>query len=99
MKFIYVLSLSFLLIGCSSKMSSEELAKELGPKIVKHICEEMKIDEEKVKLKEFSLMNESGNKYAGILKTTYDGLTQTFDVDVTYDGKDYQYTWELISEK
>jgi hypothetical protein len=93
--------ISLLLIGLisSCSMSSDDIAEEVGPEIVTNICESMNIDEDDVKLKECTLTHESGNKYSGLLKTRYDGFTQTFDIDVTYEpsGK-YTFKWELISE-
>jgi len=94
--------LAFLIIGIttSCSMSSDDVAEEVGPQIVKNICENMNISEDDVTLKDCTLTHESGNKYTGFLKTKFDGLTQTFEIDVTYEssGK-YTFKWELISEQ
>jgi len=46
------------------------------------------------------LTHESGNNYNGILKTNYNGMTQSFKLNVTYedDGK-YTAEWNLIKEE
>ena len=98
---LFILStLFFIGFTSSCSMSSEDIAKEVGPEIVTNICEDMNINEEDVTLKECALTHDSGNKYTGILKTRYDGFTQTFDINVTYESSgSYTFKWELISEK
>ena len=100
MRLFILFTLFFAGFTSSCLMSSEDIEKEVGPGIVKNICEEMNVNEEDVTLKECTLTHESGNNYTGFLKTRYDGFTQTFDIEVTYEssGK-YTFKWELISEK
>ena len=93
-----IITLSMIIISCSSALSTEDLTKELGPEIVQHICAEFDINESNVKMKQFSLVHEEGNKYSGIMNTEYDGYSQTFDIEVIYDGENYTFQWELISE-
>ena len=47
----------------------------------------------------FDLVHDEGNKYSGILETKYDEMTQTFSIELLYDGETYLYEWELIDEK
>ena len=93
-----IIALSMIIISCSGKLSSEDLTKEVGPEIVQHICSEMDISESNLKMTQFSLILEGGNKYSGIMNTEYDGYSQTFDIEVIYDGEGYTFQWELISE-
>jgi len=100
MRLFILITLFFIGFTSSCSMSSEDIAKELGPEIVKNICEDMDINEDDITLKECVLTHESGNKYTGVLKTRYDGFTQTFDIKVTYESSgNYTFIWELISEK
>jgi hypothetical protein len=53
-----------------------------------------------VKLVSCDLSHESGNNYNGILKTNYNGMTQTFKLNVTYEaGGKYTAEWNLIKEE
>jgi hypothetical protein len=99
MKFLFYLAviLGTFLTSCSP--SSEDIAEELGPKIKKDICTTLKINEKEVELINCELTHESGNKYNGILKTKYNGMTQTFKLNVTYEpGGKYTADWELLNE-
>ena len=97
-KIILLLFCGFM-ICCSGKMSSDELSNYLGPLIVKDISSSADISESNIKLKTFTLVHNVGNNYSGILITSYDGLEQTFDIEVVYDGENYKFEYELIEEK
>jgi len=87
-----------LLSSCSP--SSEDIAEELGPKIKKDICNTLKVNESEVKLVSCDLSHESGNNYIGVLKTNYNGMTQSFKLNVTYEaGGKYTAEWYLIKEE
>jgi len=96
-KFLMI-TLSIIIISCSGRLSTVDLTKKVGPEIVQHICSETDISERDVKMTQFSLIHEGENKYSGIMNTEYDGYSQTFDIEVIYDGENYTFQWELISE-
>ena len=97
-KIILLLFCGFM-ISCSGKVSTDELSKELGPLIIENISSTFDISESNIEKKDFTLIHEEGNNYTGVLITFYDGLQQTFDIKVVYDGENYKFTWELLNEK
>jgi len=87
-----------LLSSCSP--SSEDIAEELGPKIKKDICNTLKVNESEMQLVSCDLSHASGNNYNGILKTNYNGMTQSFKLNITYEvGGKYTAEWSLIKEE
>ncbi|MBT7695503.1 MAG: hypothetical protein GWO78_06460 [Dehalococcoidales bacterium] len=88
-----------LLVACSMRLSVSEIEKDLGPSLINDIAEYSNLSNSEIILNSFDLVYDEGNSYSGILNTTYDGMQQTFSVELLYDGETYLYEWELISEK
>jgi hypothetical protein len=88
-----------LLVACSMRLSISEIEKDLGPSLINDIAEYSNLSNSEIILNSFDLVYDEGNSYSGILNTTYDGMQQTFSVELLYDGETYLYEWELISEK
>ena len=88
-----------LLVACSMRLSISEIEKDLEPSLINDIAEYSNLSNSEIILNSFDLVYDEGNSYSGILNTTYDGMQQTFSVELLYDGETYLYEWELISEK
>ena len=88
-----------LLTACSMRLSVSEIEEDLGPSLIEDIAENYDINDSEIILNSFNLVYDEGNSYSGILNTTYDGMQQTFSIDLLYDGETYLYEWELIDEK
>ena len=97
-KSIIFISLT-LLIACSMRLSVTEIEDDLGPTLINDIAEYANLNKSDIFLNSFDLVYDEGNNYSGILNTTYDGMQQTFSVELLYDGETYLYEWELINEK
>lgn len=83
MKFRIIITLLILIIGCSSKMSIEELEIE----IKKYYIEWNKNWARSVKVLSVKLVHISGNDYSGKFTIT-DGLGEmTYEFTVVYDGE------------
>ena len=88
-----------LLTACSMRLSVSEIEEDLGPSLIEDIAENYDINDSEIIHDSFNLVYDEGNSYSGLLKTTYDGMQQTFSIDLLYDGETYLYEWELIDEK
>jgi hypothetical protein len=88
-----------LLIACSMRLSVNEIEDDLGPSLIEDIAEYADLNKSDIILNSFDLVYDEGNSYSGILNTTYNGMQQTFSVELLYDGETYLYEWELIDEK
>ena len=88
-----------LLTACSMRLSVSEIEEDLGPSLIEDIAENYDINESEIILNSVNLVYDEGYSYSGLLKTTYDGMQQTFSIDLLYDGETYLYEWELIDEK
>ena len=88
-----------LLTACSMRLSISEIEEDLGPTLIEDIAEYAEVNKSEIILNSFDLVYDEGNTYSGILNTTYDGMQQTFSIELLYDGETYLYEWELINEK
>ena len=88
-----------LLTACSMRLSVSEIEEDLGPSLIEDIAENYDINDSEIILDSFNLVYDEGTSYSGIFNTTYDGMQQTFSIDLLYDGETYLYEWELIDEK
>ena len=88
-----------LLTACSMRLSISEIQEDLGPTLIEDIAEYADLNKSEIILNSFDLVYDEGNTYSGILNTTYDGMQQTFSIELLYDGETYLYEWELINEK
>ena len=98
-KLLFILPLLVMLISCGH--STEDIKKESLPTVIESICETAEINATDVETLDYTLIQETDSKYSGILKTRYDGSTQTFNVIVLWDHSTDEYTveWDLINEK
>jgi hypothetical protein len=88
-----------LLTACSMRLSISDIEEDLGPTLIEDIAEYAEVNKSEIILNSFDLVYDEGNTYSGILNTTYDGMQQTFSIELLYDGETYLYEWELINEK
>jgi hypothetical protein len=100
MKKIQLIFILPILMMMSCGYSTEEIKNESLPTVTSSISETLDISEQNLEVLNYTLVQESDSKYSGILKTEYDGYTQTFDVEVLWDHSTDEYTveWELVSE-
>ena len=98
-KLFLILPLLMMIIGCG--YSTEDIKKESLPTLTASISETADISEGNLEVLEYTLIQETDSKYSGILKTSYEDQTQTFDVIVLWDHSTDEFTveWELISEQ
>ena len=93
-KIIFILCL--ILSSCGG-FSVSDIEKESQPTILKSMSETLNIEADDIKVNDYTLVQESDNVYTGILETTYNGMSQTWDIKVVWDHKTDKYTveWEL----
>ena len=96
---ILILTLLMLIIGCGGK-STEDIEIGSLPTLTESISQTLDISQSNLKVLDYTLIQESDQKYSGLLKTEYDGLTQTFNVKVLWDHSTDEFTveWEFINE-
>jgi len=84
------------LLGCG--LSTDDIESETQEEIVKNIADRVGINSSDIKVEDYTLIKESGNTYSGVLKTKYDGVVETFDIEVVYDKSngEYTYKWEYL---
>ena len=87
-----------LLTACSMRLYISEIEEDLGPTLIEDIAEYADLNKSEIILNSFDLVYDEGNTYSGILNTTYDGMQQTFSIELLYDGETYLYEWELLNE-
>tara|TARA_Y100000385_G_C12566622_1_gene414517 strand:+ start:116 stop:436 length:321 start_codon:yes stop_codon:yes gene_type:complete len=94
-----ILLCSLLLISCGG-FTTEEIEAESKGTVIESISEKADISSSNIKVKDYTLVQKSDNVYSGILKTEYQDMTQTFDVEVVWDHNTDEYTveWELKEE-
>ena len=91
--------LLFALISCDTRLTTSEIEEDLGSSLIESISEYYDVSYSDFDLLSFDLVHDEGNKYSGILETQFDKMTQTFSIELLYDGETYLYEWELIDEK
>ena len=95
---IVVIILPFI-CGCSSKLSTEELAKEVQKNIIDELPE-LRPDVEFTVIKDLILVKQNETEYKGVITLLENhifesGITasHTYIVNVTYDGK--SFIWKI----
>ncbi|MDR2971291.1 MAG: hypothetical protein LBU83_05095 [Bacteroidales bacterium] len=84
------ISIMFVAMFSSCKLSTEQLAKEVKISMQETWKEEGITG---IRIKDFTLVHESGNKYSGLLTTIEDGGEYKYTVNVIYDGNNMK--WEI----
>ena len=99
-KVLMVLSISLFLFSCGGCYTTEDIESETKNDVVESISETLDISSKNIEIVEYTLIQESGNEYSGVLKTKYEDMTQTWDVKVVWDHNTDKYTleWELKNE-
>ena len=99
-KLLMVLSISLFLFSCGGGYTTEDIESETKNAIIESISETLDISSKNIEIDEYTLIQESGNIYSGVLKTKYEGAKQTWDVKVVWDHDTDKYTleWELKNE-
>lgn len=83
-KYLLIAAMALVLYACSAPIDA--VADEIRNDI------ENQIDVDYVG--EVILVHRGGNDYKGVVDICIDGETDTYTLEVTYDG--YAYTWELF---
>ena len=96
---VVVFILSSALYSCGG-YSTEDIKAESEGTIIESISENYDISPSSIEVTAYTLIQETDNIYTGVMKTEYDGYTQTWDIRVTWDHNTDEYTveWELLSE-
>lgn len=100
-KYLYsVLVLAIFAIGFSASDDSEGSSNTdmLEKEVKQMMIDEMQKKGQTLKVGEFTLVHQEGNKYTGLAKCTLDGEQIDLDVDVVYDGKKFQAEWAPTAE-
>ena len=100
MKYIsFILIFSLALLSCGT--TTQEIESETQGTIIEKMSEDYDISSSNIKVKDYTLIQESDNVYTGLLETEYDDMTQTWDVKVVWDHDTDKYTveWDLESER
>jgi hypothetical protein len=90
MKKILILCCSlFVLTACENRLSDLELKSQ----VQKSMEETWRADDSEVKIDSLTLSRESedSDKYTGILETAVEGGNLRYSVDVSYDGKSFEW--------
>ena len=94
-KFVVLIIIVMFLVACSSRLSNEELSRQ----VANHINETWAQDEmfSGLKVSNVILVNTDGNNYSGVAKVVdKKGESANLDVTVIYDGKYFQ--WEISDD-
>ena len=96
----FILIFSLLLLVCGG-YTTKEIESESQGTIIESISETLDISSSNIKVKDYTLVQESDNVYSGILMTEYDDMTQTWDIKVVWDHNTDEYTveWEIKNER
>lgn len=80
------------LATCSSRISTEELSRQVGNSIKEDFANNEMLSG--LKVGNVQLVNTDGNNYSGIVKVfDEEGQSANLDVNVIYDGK--YFKWEI----
>jgi hypothetical protein len=92
--------ISLLIFSCGG-YTTEEIESESKGTVIESISKSLDISSSNIKVEDYTLVQKSDNVYTGILKTEYQDMTQTFDIEVVWDHSTDEYTaeWELKEEK
>jgi hypothetical protein len=92
--------ISLLIFSCGG-FTTEEIEAESKGTVIESISKSYDISSSNIKVEDYTLIQKSDNVYTGILKTEYQDMTQTFDIEVVWDHSTDEYTveWELKEEK
>jgi hypothetical protein len=92
--------ISLLIFSCGG-FTTEEIEAESKGTVIESISKSYDISSSNIKVEDYTLVQKSDNVYTGILKTEYQDMTQTFDIEVVWDHSTDEYTveWELKEEK
>jgi len=92
--------ISLLIFSCGG-FTTEEIEAESKGTVIESISKSLDISSSNIKVEDYTLVQKSDNVYTGILKTEYQDMTQTFDIEVVWDHSTDEYTveWELKEEK
>lgn len=91
-KFVMLIMVVMFLATCSSRLSTEELSREVGNSIKEEFANDEMLSG--LKVSSVKLINTDGNTYSGIVKVVdQEGQSANLDVEVIYDGK--YFKWEI----
>ena len=98
-KVLMILGISLFLFSCGG-YTTEDIESETKNAVIESISETLDISSKNIEIFEYTLIQESGNVYTGILKTKYEDMKQTWDVKVVWDRNTGKYTleWEFKNE-
>lgn len=93
----FIILLSFLVFN-SCGTTTEEIEIETKGTVIQSISEKFDINNDDITVKEYTLVQESGNVYIGALKTEYNDIAQQWGVKVVWDHSTDEYVveWELL---
>jgi len=100
-KVLMILSISLFLFSCGGGgYTTEDIESETKNAVIESISETLDISSKNIEIVGYTLVQESGNVYTGVLKTKYDDMKQTWDVKVVWDHNTGKYTleWELKNQ-
>jgi hypothetical protein len=93
---VYVVLLSctayVFLSGQQQKMSTEQLEAHVKDQIADKLRIAPKTRD--IQIQSFGLVHQQGNEYKGLLNVRNGIVTETLNVDVTYDGR--QFMWQIV---